>query len=386
MAYEPQIVVIGAGIVGLSTACALLEQGMNNVLVLEQETVNHERSTSSSMSRLLRFEYPDPFYAGMVKISLELWKELERQVQKTLYTPAGLLAFGNEEDGNRQAYEAVRGLGLASELLTEQVSRQRFPEFDVRKYGIRTFTQEAGVLHASTCLQMLKRVIQERGGRIAERSQVTRLVYGSQSHPLRVQISTGEEISAERVVVAMGPWVHHLLGHLHLPVRPTRQYLLYFAGLAPTRFGLGNFPAFMGKELYGFPIYRGSHGWLKAGSHIFGRPVDPDAPVAQEESVITQTRRDLQELVPGLREATLAHVEACMYDVSPDEDFIIDHLPDDRRVAFATGLSGHAFKFGLLLGQIMSSLVCDTPPVVPLERFRLARFARQFRSQVTSVA
>src|SRR5579885_2098262 len=74
MVYQPQIVIIGAGIVGLSTAYALLNQGMNRVRVLEQAVVNHTRSTSSSISRLLRLEYgEDAFYSRMVQLSLDLW-------------------------------------------------------------------------------------------------------------------------------------------------------------------------------------------------------------------------------------------------------------------------------------------------------------------------
>ena len=75
-----------------------------------------------------------------------------------------------------------------------------------------------------------------------------------------------------------------------------------------------------------------------------------------------------------------------MYDVSPDEDFILDRLPSDPRVIFATGLSGHGFKFGLLLGEILSSLVSDTEPPVPLDRFRLSRFAHLHTQQTSSVA
>jgi glycine/D-amino acid oxidase-like deaminating enzyme len=75
-----------------------------------------------------------------------------------------------------------------------------------------------------------------------------------------------------------------------------------------------------------------------------------------------------------------------MYDVSADEDFILDYLPGDRRVVFASGLTGHGFKFGLVLGELLSSLLRETEPVVAMERFQLARFARQWREQESSVA
>ena len=150
MTYQPYVVVIGAGIVGLSTAYALLEQGIHNVLVLEQAVVNHTHSTSSSISRLLRFEYGgDPLYTYMVKRSLELWRKFERRTQKVLYTPTGLLSLGNEGDKTREAYEAVRGMGLPGEYLSMQSCQQRFPQFNTRNYGIFTYNSEGGKGHSS---------------------------------------------------------------------------------------------------------------------------------------------------------------------------------------------------------------------------------------------
>lgn len=387
MIYQPQIVIIGAGIVGLSTAYALLREGMPRVLVLEQAVVNHARSTSSSISRLLRFEYgADAFYSRMVKLSLELWRDLERRTQRTLYTPTGLLSLGKEGEETIREQEIARGLGLASERLSPQSCRQRFPQFETRDYEMLAYNTAGGILHASNCLRALKRSILDLGGEISETSRVTQILHDNPNRPIRLRLSSGEEISADRVVVATGPWVHHLLGTLRIPVELTRQYLLYFAGLPLSAFGVGVFPAFTERYLYGLPIHKGSNTWLKAATHQFGRPVDPDAAIQVEEAVVARTVRELCSLIPALRKASLAHVEACIYDVSPDEDFILDYLPGDTRITFATGLSGHGFKFGPLLGQLLSSLVRETQPEVPLGRFRLARFSRQHARQTISVA
>jgi glycine/D-amino acid oxidase-like deaminating enzyme len=103
-----------------------------------------------------------------------------------------------------------------------------------------------------------------------------------------------------------------------------------------------------------------------------------------DAQVIATVTAQLKDLLPALRSANLAHVDACMYDVSTDEDFILDYWPGDPRVIFASGLSGHGFKFGLLLGELLCSLVCATEPVVSLERFRLARFANTQLSSMVS--
>lgn len=387
MTYQPQIVIIGAGIVGLSAAYALLEQGMYKVRVLEQAAINHARSTSASISRLLRFEYgADAFYSRMVQLSLKLWRDLEQKTQRTLYTPTGLLSLGREGEEVERARDIALGLGLSSEYLTEQAGRQRFPQFEFKNYNVLTYNTEGGILHASTCLQTLKRAILDLGGEIVENRRITQIAHESPGRPIRLRLFSGEEIAAERVIVAAGPWVHRLLGGLRLPITMTRQYILYFSGLAPASFGVGVFPAFVEKDLYGFPIHRGSHRWLKVASHAFGRPVDPDAAVLIEDAVVASTVYRARALLPSLREAELAHVEACMYDVSPDENFILDYLPGDQRITLATGLSGHGFKFGPLLGHLLSNLVREIQPEVPLGRFRLGRFSHQHEQQAISVA
>lgn len=388
MAHQQQIIIIGAGIVGLSTAYALLTEGRFKVRILEQAFVNHQKSTSSSISRLLRFEYgTDAFYSRMVKLSLERWRELERRTQRTLYTPTGLLSLGKDGEETMRELEITRSLGLASEHLSAQSCRQRFPQFDTRNYELLTYNTEGGILHASTCLQALKSAVLALGGEIIEQSCVEQILHENPHRLICLRLSSGEEVSADRVVVAAGPWVHRLLGSWHIPVKMTRQYILYFAGLPTSTFGAGVFPAFAERDLYGFPIHKGSNGWFKAASHRFGSPVDPDAAEQIEQTVVEQTVRELCQLLPTLSGARLAHIETCMYDVSPDEDFILDYLPGDARIVFATGLSGHGFKFGPLLGHIVSSLISETPPEVPPGRFRLARFSsHQHNHQTISVA
>ncbi|MHB8597238.1 MAG: FAD-dependent oxidoreductase [Ktedonobacteraceae bacterium] len=382
-----RIVIVGAGIVGLSTAYTLLTQGFQHVTVLEQEHIDHARSTSHGVSRLLRFEYgAETLYSEMVQLSLASWKQLECTTKHTLYTRTGLLVSGTEHDCfTRSSYMTMRKLGLPVEHLSAQRCQQRFPQFVTEPYTMLTYNAEAGILHASTCLRVLKERILTLGGIIRESCRVTRVSHEAQYRPIRLFCGDSrngrdsEDISADRVVLATGPWVHRLLADLDLPIQMTRQYLLYFSGLSLPLFGINSCPAFLTDDLYGFPVHQMHNGqhWLKAATHNFGPSIDPDDTGEQDERAVTHTARRLRELIPALQQARLVHVDSCMYDVSPDEDFILDHVPGDPRIVFATGLSGHGFKFGPLLGQLLSSLLFDTAPAVPMNRFQLARFSRQ---------
>jgi glycine/D-amino acid oxidase-like deaminating enzyme len=325
----------------------------------------------------------------MVQLSLRRWCDLQTTTKRTLYTPTGLLTLGTEDDNFTQpSYSVLRKLGLPTERLTEQHCRQRFPQFTTHAYDTLTYNAEAGILHASKCLQTLKELIIDLGGSIHEDCRVISLASDSPLRPVRLYLHSGRELTADRVVIAIGPWVHRLLSHLRLPVQLTRQYLLYFAGLPTSMFGANKFPAFFAHDLYGFPILNSGYAsdWLKATSHNFGTRVDPDEVSLPDERVVARIAMRLRELLPALQQAELAHVDSCMYDVTPDEDFILDALPYDFRVVFATGLTGHGFKFGLLLGELLSSMVRETQPIVSLERFRLRRFSHREVCQTSSVA
>src|SRR5216684_7601704 len=110
MVGQQRIVIIGGGIIGLSTAYALLKQGKRRILLLEQAAVDHAGGTSHGFSRLLRFEYGrDSLYTRMVQLSLERWRQLELASKRVLYTPTGVLALSSEEDSFTCAsYEAAR--------------------------------------------------------------------------------------------------------------------------------------------------------------------------------------------------------------------------------------------------------------------------------------
>ena len=379
MVVQQHIVIIGAGIAGLSTAYALLKQGKRRVTVLEQASVDHAGGTSHGFSRLLRFEYgAEALYTCMVQLSLERWKQLESVSRRALYTPTGVLVIGSNEDRFTCAsYKVAREMGLPIEYLTEKQCNRRFPRFATYGCDTITYNAEGGILHASSCLQVLRDLVLTMGGEIVEANRVTRVLYGDARRPLQVSLASGQAIVADRVVIAAGPWIHRLLPEVELPVRITRQYLLYFAGLPAAHYSAGVFPAFLARNLYGFPIHDGCNGWVKTASHDFGYTVSPDDRTPPDGAIIKRIREQLAALLPVLRDALLARIDSCVYDVSPDEHFILDRLPDDPRIVIATGLSGHGFKFGLLLGELLSSLLCDTQPVVPMEHFSLERFARK---------
>ena len=371
---KPTVIVVGAGVMGMSAGCALAARGAD-VTVLERHTLGHDWASSHGLSRAIRHEYGDAaIYTHMVALSLPLWAELARETGRHLYTETGVLTLGQPDDGHTlPGYETMRAAGLPVERLTPEECRARFPQFTPEGYEAITYNHTGGMLYASECLLALADRLRASGGILREGVRVAR-VEPLASGGGRVVVEDGDALTADRVIVTAGPWVHDVLPDLPLPITATREQVCYFAGLPAERFGVGTFPVFLARmEYYGFPLI--GAGWFKVGCHTFGERVDPDAGYPPDEAGVEGVRDFLRRVIPAAADAPLALVDRCMYDVSPDEDFILDLHPGGPGVVIGSGFSGHGFKFGILIGELLAALALGEEPAVPLERFRLARFA-----------
>jgi len=114
---------------------------------------------------------------------------------------------------------------------------------------------------------------------------------------------------------------------------------------------------------------------FKIGEHIFGDTVDPNVPYSSSPEEVERVRSFLRKVIPAAADAPLASTDRCMYDVTPDEDFILDRVPSAPGIIIGSGFSGHGFKFGPLIGELLAALALDQIPSVPLDRFRLSRFS-----------
>ncbi|HEY7983547.1 MAG TPA: FAD-dependent oxidoreductase, partial [Ktedonobacterales bacterium] len=221
------------------------------------------------------------------------------------------------------------------------------------------------------CLYALRDRLRARGGTLREGTAVARVAAAGAG--ARVTLADGGALVADRVVVTAGPWVHDLLPELALPIRPTHQQVLYLGGLPAARFGAGAFPVFLADmDFYGFPLT--GDGWLKVATHAFGATQDPNAAQGIVAAEVARVRDWVRRVIPEAGAAPVVATDTCMYDLAPDEDFILDRHPANPHIIIGSGFSGHGFKFGPLIGELLAALALDAAPEVPLDRFALSRF------------
>jgi sarcosine oxidase len=367
------MIVVGGGVMGMATACALAGRGAD-VTVLERYTVGHQWASSHGLTRALRHEYgPKAVYTRMVAGSLPLWDDLERETGRRLYTETGVLTLGKDDDGETLAgLEVMRGESLPVERLSPAECARRFPQFQAQEYSAITWNPRGGMLHASDCLLAFQQRLAVRGGRLREGAQVAGIEPTATG--ARVRMVEGDALEADRVIVTVGPWAPEVLAGLALtPVHATRQQVCYFAGADAEMFAVGAFPVFLAEmECYGFPLQ--GPGWLKIASHVVGPVVNPNEGYKEQKMEVAFVRDFLRRVIPSAAALELTLVDRCMYDMTPDEDFILDRVPGAEGVIVGTGFSGHGFKFAPLIGELLASLALDQQPAFPLDTFRLNRF------------
>jgi sarcosine oxidase len=377
--YDHDVAIVGAGLLGLAAARAVAARGADFV-VLEQDSIGHERAGSKGSCRIFRLGYPDPWYVSAALRARELWHALEAETSRRILLPAPHLTFGPELDG---VHEAMLAAGAPCELLESDEVAERFPA--VRVDGPALLETESCVTAADQALIALASAAglvdpadpAGHSGREGARLRTGMRVSEVTDDGRRVTLRTAAGLVTARVVIlATGPWTAGLLGQrVRMQVTPRLEQIAYLApaqesGPAPIFICYGD-PSPYGLPVPGSDLY-------KLGIHHSGPVVDPDAqPTGPDPELIARLTETAARFLPGYVPEPVA-TERCIYDDTSDEDFIVDRVGN---VVLGCGTSGHGFKFGPLLGEWLAALALDgtaVPPdgagPVPGARFSVSRF------------
>lgn len=372
-----RIAVLGAGGVGSAAARFLAGEG-HAVTVLEQFAPDHDRGSSYGTSRIIRKTYTDGLYTALMGEAYPLWDALEREAGEPLFRRTGGLFFGPTEHPELAAIRRALGENhVGYEELDPAACARRFPAFRLLPGESAVFEPEAGFLRASACVRANLRLATAHGAQVRAGTRVVALE--PRADRVDLVLEGGEVLGFDRVVVSAGPWTARLLSpFVPLPFTVTRQVYCHFEPTAPLEdFGAGRLPVWIdfATNFYGFP-QDGEAPGVKVAWHQPGTPTLPDA--------VDRDIRDADDREP-LRQACAAHLpglsprvvleRVCLYTMTPDHDFVVDTLPGEPRVTVLGGLSGHGFKFTVLLGRIAAWKATDQPVPWDVSRWSLARFS-----------
>jgi glycine/D-amino acid oxidase-like deaminating enzyme len=274
-------------------------------------------------------------------------------------------------------------LAMPYRLLDARDIARAYPQFRPHPGWIGLEQEHTGMLAASRCVTTLVSQAVRHGATVAEETPVASVVPDGEG--VRIRLVNGEEITAERAILAAGPWAARLLADLvaaPLPLTVTHQQVAYFRANDPAAYAVGRFPIFILLDdplLYGFPIWERPAA-VKIALELTATLADPDAPRRVNPGWLARLADGVAALLPGL-DPHPVHAEPCLYTETPTRDFVIDRHPEHPQIVIAAGFSGRGFKHAIAVGRLLADLAA-TPPgdySSPFWRdaYRLTRFVAQ---------
>lgn len=374
MKHTADVIVVGAGIMGVSTAYHLARLGVRRVVVLERDTVCSGSTALASGG--IRHQYANRLGIELTTHSIVTYERFRDEfgVDPNFRQHGYLILVATDDElaVSRRSVALQRELGVAVELLDAAATRALCPYLRTDDLLGATYTPRDGYADpylATTAIAARARdlgVVVHQGCEVRSFTRAGERVTGV--------VAGAGPFEAPAVVIATGAWsgVVGTLAGVDIPVVPHRRHKFITApfpeALIPAE------TPFVIDQHQGSSLRREGAGLLLGG----GRRGEP-------ASFGTDVDRSLEPLVieravhraPALADARLMRGWAGLYEMTPDQTGIVSAMPGVASLYVIAGFSGHGFMHGPIAGQLMAETIVHgravTMDASPLD---IARFAR----------
>jgi len=369
------VLVIGAGINGVTAAIELKRRG-HHVILVDPGPLPHPLAASTDISKAIRAAYgADEEYTALAERSIGLWRKWNEEFNVPLYHEVGDMFLTQAEmqpaDFEYESLRLFEKRGRKFERITSAKLRQRFPAWNADRYTDGILDPDGGYAESGCVVAALVERAESLGVKLREGVAFSSLDEDD-NRVNGVVLANGERIAGDIVVAATGAWTPFVLPWTKEFFRATGHPVFHFKPSQPELFLPECFPVF-GADItrtgyYGFPLNR--DGLVKVANHGPGREMSPGSParaVTPEEE--SNLREFLSSSFPTLANDPIVYTRICLYCDTNDGDFWIAPDPERQGLIVAAGDSGHGFKFAPVLGELIADAVEDKPNPL-LQKFR----------------
>jgi glycine/D-amino acid oxidase-like deaminating enzyme len=371
------VVIVGAGVTGLSTARALVESGVSDVLVLDRATVGSGGTGKSS--GIVRCHYGIRSLAAMAWHALPVLEDAEEILgSESGYRRTGyLVGVGTQNLAALRANVAMhRNIGIEVELVGLEAAQDMWPAADMGDFAEFAYEPRGGYGDGHQTAQAFALAARRGGARFRQNTAVAAIEQQGE-RVTGVRLADGERIAAGQVVLAAGSWSVPLAAAvgIDLPIRAQRAQILLVDPGTPT----GGLPVFSDLVSLQYVRTEGTASVLVGDSdHSAPEWSDPDdyrERAGDEE--LTRMIPKFSRRFPGFEGALLSSSYAGCYDVTPDYNPMIGPGPL-HGLWLCCGFSGHGYKISPSVGELMADLMtmgASRHPDIDHRDFRWDRFA-----------
>jgi len=371
------VVIIGGGIMGLSTAYHLTRCGCKNVVLLERED-NLGSQTTSCCAGGARHQFSTQINIQLSLLSIQMLKTFEEDPGYPIDSHWCGYTFILTQEDDIEAFEHAvdlqRSLGVETQWLTADALREQFPMMHLEDVVAGTFYAHDGLADPGAVVNGYATAARRQGAMLVTGLPVTDIVTQG-GRVCRVATPQGQ-IATSVVVNAAGPWAAQVgqMVNTVIPIKPVRQQLLVTTPLPeiPADFPVVIFPA------RGLGFHREGNGLLTgmtrsiedATSTDFTQQVDGKWEAMHCEVAIKR--------LPCLQRAGVVSHWAGLYEVTPDLHPILGRVPPVEGFYCITGFSGHGFMHASISGLLLSEEILDgRAHTLDINPLRIDRFQQQ---------
>ncbi|KAL4800462.1 FAD dependent oxidoreductase [Aspergillus venezuelensis] len=382
MALPENILIVGGGVFGLSTALSLSHRHPNSKITLLESspTIPNPHGSSVDTSRIIRADYSNLTYAKLASEAVDLWRSTEWG-HEGRYTQNGLLLVypeGNStaKEYTTKSYHNVKGLGEDAQFLpTKKDVLSAAPAYgETLNVAGGYVNWSSGWADAEAGVRFAKEKLDKEGKVKFRTGEVARLLLDSSDNKTVKGVILNDTnkttITADLVILATGAWTASLVD-LRGRAVSTGQAIAYMRISDDEQKRLENLPTILNFAT-GIFIIPPRHNLLKIARHAYGYHNPKAVPVpGTSDNKVEETmhvslpekgvpiplegerafRDALAQLLPTFAEREFVDTRICWYTDTPKGDFIITPHPTHPHLFLATGGSGHAYKFFPLIGE-----------------------------------
>lgn len=355
------ITVVGAGAFGGWSALYLLRKGFN-VTLIDAWGPGNSRSSSGDETRVIRSTYGanDQYFDLNVR-AIQLWKDNQHKWGKKFFFNTGVLWMCYDEKASivDDSIPFAIKHKMEYEFISKGEMANRFPTINNKDLHHAWLDPYGGYLKArESCLAVAEAFVKE-GGNFIQAATKPGVIKSDKMESLF--LSNGNSITADAYLFACGPWMGQLfpelLGNL---ITCTKQEAYYFGVPEGDSVRYDNLPVWVdldGKDFY-YGIPGNANRGFKIGVDIRGEAFDPtNGERALNPAVLDRARKFIAHRFPGLSNAPLLENRICPYENSPDGNFVFSSHPEAANVILLGGGSGHGFKHGPALGEMIADSI-----------------------------
>ena len=359
---------------GASVAYHLAARGCKNVVVFEREESLGTGATAKCAGGV-RLQFTTAANVAMSKLSIAALKRFEEEIGVPVDFRQNGYLFVFSDESQLETFRAnaamQQALGVPVEVLTVEEAKRVVPEMETEDLVGATFGAEDGIASPAAIVQGYVKKAKELGASFGTSVEITAMDIASN----RVQglIVNGDRWDVGTVVNAAGPWAARVgeMAGIEIPVEPYRRMVFVTAPLSWVPDG---FPMLID---WGTGVYMHK----ESGGMLLGES-DQNEPPGFNQRVdwdwLATVSEHATHRVPALSKAEIKTGWAGLYEVSPDHNAILGHVPELENFFCANGFSGHGMMHAPAVGLSIAELIVDGEArSVDLTPYSIQRFQGQ---------